>query len=104
MIGAAAGYLALWSVFWLFKLATGKGHGLRRLQAARRHRGLARLADPPADHPAVVPGGAVVGIALIVLRRHGRRSRSPFGPYLAAAGLLALSLGQTLTEAYLGLL
>ena len=48
--------------------------------------------------------GAVVGIALILLRKHGREIPIPFGPYLAAAGLLALYWGKPLTEAYLGLL
>lgn len=57
LFGAVFGYLSLWSVFWLFKLVTGKeGHGLRRLQAAGHARCLGRLADPAADHPAVVAG------------------------------------------------
>jgi len=46
----------------------------------------------------------VVGIALIVFRRHGREIPIPFGPYLAAAGLLALYWGTPLTAAYVGLL
>ena len=50
--GAVVGYLSLWSVYWLFKLTTGKeGMGCRRLQAARRARRLAGLADDPADRP-----------------------------------------------------
>ena len=48
--------------------------------------------------------GAVVGIGLIVLRQHGREIPIPFGPYLAAAGLLALFWGASLTTAYLGML
>ncbi len=48
--------------------------------------------------------GAIVGVALIVLRRHGREIPIPFGPYLAAAGLLALFWGAPLTAAYLGML
>ncbi len=46
--------------------------------------------------------GAVVGIALILLARHGRDIPIPFGPYLAAAGLIALLYGKPLTQMYLG--
>ena len=57
MIGAVAGYLALWLVYWGFKLATGKeGMGYRRLQAARRHRRLARLAEAADGDPAFLRG------------------------------------------------
>ena len=48
--------------------------------------------------------GAAVGIALIVFARHGRNIPIPFGPYLAAAGLIALFWGRELTQTYLGLL
>ena len=46
--------------------------------------------------------GAVVGIALLVFARHGRNVPIPFGPYLAAAGAIALVWGKPLTRAYLG--
>jgi leader peptidase (prepilin peptidase)/N-methyltransferase len=46
--------------------------------------------------------GAVVGIILIVFARRGRDKPIPFGPYLAAAGLLALLYGQTILETYFG--
>lgn len=105
VIGAMAGYLALWSVFWLFKLVTGKegmGYGdFKLLAALGAWLGWQML-------PAIIllssVVGAVVGIVLIVFARHGRHIPIPFGPYLAAAGLIALFWGKTLTEHYLGLL
>ena len=48
--------------------------------------------------------GAVVGIVLIAVARHGRNVPIPFGPYLAAAGLIALFWGEAITERYLGML
>lgn len=105
VVGAMAGYLALWSVFWLFKLVTGKegmGYGdFKLLAALGAWLGWQML-------PAIIllssVVGATVGIALIVLARHGRNVPIPFGPYLAAAGLLALFYGQELTQTYLALL
>ncbi len=102
VVGAMAGYLALWSVFWLFKLATGKegmGYGdFKLLAALGAWLGWQML-------PAIILlsslVGAVVGIALIVIARRGRNVPIPFGPYLAAAGLIPLFWGQTLTQAYL---
>ena len=105
MIGAAAGYLALWSVFWLFKLATGKegmGYGDFKLLAAIGAWLGWQILPLTILLSSLV--GAVVGIALIVFRRHGREIPIPFGPYLAAAGLLALYWGTPLTAAYIGLL
>lgn len=103
VIGAMAGYLSLWSVYWLFKLATGKegmGYGdFKLLAALGAWLGWQML-------PAIILlsslVGAVVGIALIVLARHGRNVPIPFGPYLAAAGIIALLWGRPLTQAYLG--
>ena len=105
VIGAAAGYLSLWSVFWLFKLATGKegmGYGDFKLLAAIG----AWLGWQVLPLTILLSSlvGAVVGIALIVLRQHGREIPIPFGPYLGAAGLLALFWGAPLTAAYLGML
>ena len=105
VIGAMAGYLSLWSVFWLFKLATGKeGMGcgdFKLLAALGAWLGWQML-------PAIIllssVVGAVVGIALIVAARHGRNVPIPFGPYLAAAGVIALFWGQRITQGYLGLI
>lgn len=104
--GAVAGYLSLWSVYWLFKLATGKegmGHGdFKLLAALGAWLGWQLL-------PAVILlsslVGAIVGISLMVFRKHGREVPIPFGPYLAAAGLLSLWFGaeiQALWFGYLG--
>ncbi len=105
VIGAMAGYLALWLVFWGFKLATGKegmGYGdFKLLAALGAWLGWSLL-------PAIIllssVVGAIVGISLIIFHRHGRNIPIPFGPYLAAAGLIALVWGDALTRAYLGAL
>lgn len=105
VIGAMAGYLALWSVFWLFKLATGKegmGYGdFKLLAALGAWLGWQML-------PAIIllssVVGAAVGITLIVAARHGRNIPIPFGPYLAAAGAIALFWGQQITSTYLGMI
>lgn len=105
VIGAAAGYLALWLVYWGFKLATGKegmGHGdFKLLAAIGAWLGWHKL-------PLVIllssVVGAAVGIALIVLARHSREKPIPFGPYLAAAGLIALFWGDVITRRWLPIL
>ena len=94
VIGAMVGYLTLWSVFWLFKLATGKegmGYGDFKLLAALG----AWLGWPMLPVIILLSSvvGAVVGISLIVFSRHGRNTPIPFGPYLAAAGIIALFWG-----------
>lgn len=94
VIGAAAGYLVLWSVYWAFKLLTGKegmGYGdFKLLAALGAWLGWQML-------PAIIllssVVGAVVGITLILFFKHGRSKPIPFGPYLAGAGLLALVFG-----------
>jgi len=94
VIGAVAGYLSLWLVFHLFRLATGKegmGYGDFKLLAAigawfgwQVLPGVILLASGV---------GAIVGIGLILARRQGREVPIAFGPFLAAAGWLALVLG-----------
>jgi len=103
VIGAVAGYLVLWAVYWVFKLATGKegmGYGdFKLLAALGAWLGWKML-------PIIILlsslVGAVVGISLIVFARHGRHNPIPFGPYLAAAGMIALLYGKPLAQAYLG--
>jgi leader peptidase (prepilin peptidase)/N-methyltransferase len=94
VIGAAAGYLALWSIYWLFKLATGKegmGYGdFKLLAALGAWMGWTMLPTIILLSSVV---GAIVGIALIVFAKHGRNNPIPFGPYLAAAGLVAMLYG-----------
>ncbi|MBK7023101.1 MAG: prepilin peptidase [Sulfuritalea sp.] len=103
VIGAMAGYLSLWSVYWLFKLFTGKegmGYGDFKLLAALG----AWLGWQMLPLTILLSSlvGAVVGISMMVIARHGRNVPIPFGPYLAAAGLIALVWGKPLTRAYLG--
>ncbi|AUM00669.1 prepilin peptidase [Rhodocyclaceae bacterium] len=103
VIGAMAGYLSLWSVYWLFKLATGKegmGYGDFKLLAAIGAWLGWQMLPLTILFSSLV--GATVGIALIVFARHGRSVPIPFGPYLAAAGALALFWGEAITRAYLG--
>ena len=105
IIGAMAGYLALWSVYWLFKLTTGKegmGYGDFKLLAALGAWLGWQMLPTIILLSSVV--GAIVGISLIVAARHGRNVPIPFGPYLAAAGVIALYWGPQLTNRYLGLI
>jgi leader peptidase (prepilin peptidase)/N-methyltransferase len=105
VIGAMLGYLALWSVFWLFKLATGKegmGYGDFKLLAALGAWLGWQMLPVIILLSSVV--GAVVGITLIIATRHGRNVPIPFGPYLAAAGGIALFWGASITKSYLGLI
>jgi len=102
VIGAVAGYLSLWTVYWAFKWATGKegmGYGdLKLLAALGAWLGWKML-------PVVILlssfAGAVVGIALIIFARHGRNVPIPFGPYLVLGGFAALFWGNGLTRLYL---
>lgn len=99
--GAAAGYLFLWSVYWLFKLCTGKegmGYGDFKLLAA--------LGAWLGWHmlPVIILlsslVGTFVGVLLIILRKHQRDIPIPFGPYLAAAGVIALFWGDAIIQSY----
>jgi leader peptidase (prepilin peptidase)/N-methyltransferase len=95
VIGAAAGYLVLWSVYWLFKLVTGKegmGYGDFKLLAALGAWLGWQMLPTIILLSSVV--GALVGISLIVFAKRGRDKPIPFGPYLAAAGLIALFYGE----------
>ncbi|KAF0206582.1 MAG: leader peptidase (prepilin peptidase) [Gallionellaceae bacterium] len=102
LVGAVAGYLTLWSVYWMFKLTTGKegmGYGdFKLLAAIGAWLGWQML-------PLVIllssVVGAVVGITLIVAVKHGRNVPIPFGPYLAGGGLIAMFWGAPLTQSYL---
>jgi len=104
VIGAAAGYLSLWLVFQVFRLLTGRegmGYGDFKLLAVfGAFLGWQML-------PLVVLLssliGAVVGITLVIVRGRDRQIPIPFGPYLAAAGLVALLWGEQINRAYLQL-
>jgi leader peptidase (prepilin peptidase)/N-methyltransferase len=91
VLGAVSGYLCLWAVFWLFKIATGKegmGHGdFKLLAALGAWFGLAALPTIVLLSSVV---GAVLGVALIVTGKQDRETPMPFGPFLAGAGLIHL--------------
>jgi len=105
VIGAAAGYLVLWTVYWLFKLATGKegmGYGdFKLLAALGAWLGWTMLPTIILLSSIV---GALVGIGLIVFAGRGRGNPIPFGPYLAAAGMIALLFGGQIAGFTTGLL
>lgn len=102
VIGAAAGYLSLWSVYQLFKLATGKegmGYGDFKLLAALgawmgwQYLGLIIILSSFV--------GAVLGIGAILIMGRDKAQPLPFGPYLCGAGLLALFWGDIILQSYL---
>lgn len=102
LIGAAAGYLSLWSVYQLFKLVTGKegmGYGdFKLLAALGAWLGWQQL---PLVIVLSAGVGAVLGSLLLLLGGKSRQTPIPFGPYLAAAGWIALLWGEQLTGLYL---
>jgi len=102
-VGAAAGYLILWSVYWAFKLITGKegmGYGdFKLLAAIGAWLGWQLLPLVILLSAAV---GTVVGIAGIVMKGRDKGAKLPFGPYLAAAGFIAMVWGEQLNAWYLG--
>ncbi len=104
VIGAMAGYLSLWSVFVLFKLLTGKegmGHGdFKLLAMLGAWTGWQQLLVIVLTSSLV---GAVVGISMILLKKTERGTQIPFGPYLAAAGWIALLWGSELSHFYFSL-
>ena len=102
--GAIFGYLALWSVYWCFKLLTGKegmGYGDFKLLAALGAWCGVSLLPVIILLSSVV--GAVVGITLVVLKKQDQSKPIPFGPYLAVAGWITLLFGENLVGAYLRL-
>ena len=104
VLGAMAGYLVLWSLYWSFKLLTGKegmGYGDFKLLAALG----AWLGWQALPIILLLSSlvGAVIGITLIALRKHHQGNPIPFGPYLAIAGWIALLWGDKITRWYLEL-
>ncbi|HCS63941.1 MAG TPA: prepilin peptidase [Cellvibrio sp.] len=102
--GAIAGYLALWSVYKLFKLVTGKegmGYGdFKLLAALGAWMGWQMLPQIILLSSLV---GAVIGISMIVIRGRDKNIPIPFGPYLAIAGWIAFVWGDTINQSYLKL-
>lgn len=104
IVGSAAGYLLLWSIFWAFKLATGKdgmGYGDFKLMGALG----AWLGWQALPQIVLLSAlvGAAVGLALMALRKAEWSSRIPFGPYIAGAGWIALIWGEQINRSYLGM-
>ena len=105
VIGAMAGYLSLWSVYIVFKLITGKegmGHGdFKLLAMLGAWMGWKMLFVIILTSSLV---GATVGITMIMLKKTSRQTQIPFGPYLAAAGWIALLWGEQLNRFYFSFL
>jgi leader peptidase (prepilin peptidase)/N-methyltransferase len=105
VIGAVAGYLFLWLIYWAFKLTTGKegmGYGdFKLLGALGAWLGWQAL-------PLVIllssVVGALIGISLMVFARHARETPIPFGPYLAVAGVIGLFWGPEIVRRWLPLI
>ncbi|MGE6650962.1 prepilin peptidase [Shewanella colwelliana] len=105
IIGAAAGYMSLWSVFWGFKLLTGKegmGYGDFKLLAVFGAWFGWQLLPLIILLSSVV--GAVVGLLLIVNKRINSGNPIPFGPYIALAGWIAMIWGEQIVNWYLSTL
>lgn len=99
--GAVAGYLALWSVFWLFKLLTGKdgiGHGDFKLLALLGAWGGWQVLPLTILLSSLV--GAILGVVMLRLRAQETSTPIPFGPFLAIAGWIALLWGGQITDFY----
>ncbi len=102
--GAVAGYLSLWSVFWLFKLITGKegmGYGDFKLLALVGAWGGWQVLPLTLLLSSLL--GAVIGLIVLRLKRQKASTPIPFGPYLAIAGWIALLWGGQITTSYLKL-
>ncbi len=103
VIGAALGYLILWSVYWLFKLITkkeGMGYGdFKMLAAIGAWFGWQAL-------PAIILlsslAGSIAGLTMITFGKSHRNSQIPFGPFIAAAGIIMLFSGAQISRIYLG--
>ena len=99
--GAALGYLSLWSVYWLFKLVTGKegmGYGDFKLLGA-----LGAFVGPQGLIPIILMSsavGAVIGTTILMATRKGRQTPIPFGPFLAIAGWIQFLYGDTIVATY----
>ncbi|MDI2592036.1 A24 family peptidase [Pseudomonas sp. 681] len=99
--GAVAGYMALWSVFWVFKLITGKdgiGHGDFKLLAMLGAWGGWQILPLTILLSSLV--GAIIGVIVLRLRDEKNSTPIPFGPYLAIAGWIALLWGGQITDFY----
>lgn len=102
IIGAACGYLSLWSVYWGFKLLTGKegmGYGDFKLMAI--FGALLGWQQLPLIILLSSVVGAVIGSVMLAVQKKGQNTAIPFGPYIAAAGWIAMLWGSQISDAYL---
>jgi leader peptidase (prepilin peptidase)/N-methyltransferase len=102
VIGAIAGYSILWSIYWVFKLVTGKegmGYGDFKLLAAIGAWFGWQLLPAVILLSSIV--GVIIGVGLIIYAKRGREVPMPFGPFLALGGIAALFYGQQLAGYYL---
>jgi len=103
--GAAIGYLALWSVYWAFKLLTGKegmGYGDFKLLAV--FGALLGWQQLPLIILLSSLVGAVIGTLMLAMQGKDKNNAIPFGPYIAAAGWIAMLWGEQITQAYLSMI
>ena len=102
LLGAMAGYLSLWSVYWVFKQVTGKegmGHGdFKLLAALGAWTGLAGVLPTVLISSLV---GAVVGSIWLAVKGRDKATPIPFGPYLAIAGWITFFWGGQIVGAYM---
>ena len=104
IIGAAVGYLSLWSIFWAFKLLTGKegmGYGDFKLLAALGAWLGWQMLLPIILFASGV--GALFGVVIMIRQRRGKDTPMAFGPFLAIAGWLVLIFGHDAVSRYMGL-
>jgi len=102
IIGAAAGYLSLWSVYWAFKLLTGKeGMGYGDFKLLAIFGALLGWQQLPLIILLSSLVGAVIGMSMLAIQGKDKATPIPFGPYIAAAGWIAMLWGDHLTGAYL---
>ena len=105
IIGAAAGYLSLWLVYWGFKLLTGKeGMGYGDFKLLAIFGALLGWQQLPLIILLSSLVGAVIGATMLAIQGRDKATPIPFGPYIAAAGFIALLWGEQLTNAYLSYL
>ncbi|WP_019675189.1 prepilin peptidase [Arsukibacterium perlucidum] len=105
IIGAAAGYLSLWLVYWGFKLLTGKeGMGYGDFKLLAIFGALLGWQQLPLIILLSSVVGAVIGASMLAIQGRDKATPIPFGPYIAAAGFIALLWGEQLTNAYLNYL
>ena len=105
IVGAAVGYLSLWLVYWGFKLLTGKeGMGYGDFKLLAIFGALLGWQQLPLIILLSSLVGAVIGATMLAIQGRDKATPIPFGPYIAAAGFIALLWGEQLTNAYLGYL